>query len=141
MEFFVFLPVFLLFYYLVNKGQSVYGLFPKLVQEYETDLAPDYNSILKSKDINLIEPDNFDKRKSPEYRPWLCILECKDGLFIGQFKMLILPFPKKMLIPWSKIRLLKKSKSFFNTKYVYEVDLGSESIYMLTKFKVVEVVN
>ncbi|MBB1352390.1 MULTISPECIES: hypothetical protein [unclassified Pseudoalteromonas] len=134
MEFLIGLILFLFFFVLVNYVQSIVGFYPKLAKEYKTDLCISERSLFKSKSINLTNVADFSQEKNSEYRNFLNIKPCKQGLFIGQNKMLILLFPNKFLIPWGQINLIKEKTNFLKNQYLYKVESKKEPIYIISKF-------
>ncbi len=134
MDFVIGLIIFLLFFVLVNYIQSNTGFYPKLAKKYKTDLCVSDQTLFKSKSINLTNTADFSNVKNSEYRSWLNIQSFEQGLFIGQIRMLILLFPKNVLIPWEQIRLIEEKTNLLKNQYIYKVDVNESPFYIITKF-------
>ncbi len=128
---------FVLFFVFVNYIQSTVGLYPKLAQKYSTRLVTEKTKVTKLTEIYLVKISEYNtSNKDLEYRPWLSIKPNETGLYIGQVKSLILLFPKNCFIPWEEIKFIEKQSSIFKDKYVFEVNLNGENIYLITKIDI-----
>jgi hypothetical protein len=110
------------------------GLYPKLARNYPNNIEFKKTSVVKLTEIYLVKESQFSaSNKDMEYRPWLNIVPTEHGLCIQQAKSLILLFPKNCLIPWQNIKFIKKQTALIRDKYVFEISLDGENIYLISK--------
>ena len=134
MMFSIALIVFILFYIFINYIQSSVGLYPKLARSYPTNIEVKKTSMLKQTEIYLVKESEFsESNKDMEYRPWLNIEATEHGLCMQQAKSLILLFPKSCMIPWQNIKFIEKQTTLIRDKYVFEISIDGENIYLISK--------
>ncbi|WP_350585924.1 hypothetical protein [Pseudoalteromonas sp. RB2-MNA-CIBAN-0110] len=139
MIFSIALIVFILFYLFINYIQSSVGLYPKLARNYPANIEFQKTSMLRQTEIHLVKESQFsESNKDMEYRPWLNIVHTEHGLCIQQTKSLILLFPKNCLIPWQNIKFIEKQTALIRDKYVFEISLDEENIYLISKKDILE---
>lgn len=110
------------------------GLYPKLARSYPTNIELKKTSMLKQTEIYLVKESQFsESNKDMEYRPWLNIEATEHGLCMQQAKSVILLFPKSCMIPWQNIKFIEKQTALIRDKYVFEISIDGENIYLISK--------